>query len=138
MSVNITFIPIKPRGQMLNKATVLRALSAALTDTVAEGNRWIAEYPQAPPGQKYKRTGTLKRSWSMKPTTRRGDRLEAEVGSNGGMAPYNEDVQGEKQEAFFRRRGWRDVNGLVKLVQRELPVRAQRAIDRAAMEGGGR
>ncbi len=127
----IILIPIKPRGPIMDRAAVLKALSGALTDTAAEGLRFIAEYPPAVPESRYKRTGKLKGSWSMKPAERRGDRMTAEVGSNSRTAPYNRKVQGEQQDPFFRRRGWRNTDMLVKLIREQLPRRAQAAINRA-------
>jgi hypothetical protein len=132
----IQIVAIKPRTQLIPKAAVLRAITGALTDMAAEGTRFMAEYPPVQPGQRYVRTNTLKRSWSLKPATRVADRIEAAAGSAGNIAPYNRKVQGINQDPFFARRGWRDVDMLVERIRRQLRIRVQRAIDNAARHGG--
>lgn len=129
--MRITLIPIKPpKGGLLNRAKLMDGLTRAVRDMQAEGVRFMAEYPAAV--GRYKRTGTLKRSWSAKPVRRTSTRIEGEIGSNGNIAPYNGQVQGDAQEAFFRGRGWRSTKDLEALIRRQLPQRAQAEINRAA------
>lgn len=133
----VRLVPIKTTQPVLATAKMLSALTAAIRDTQAEGVRLMATYPPQRPGSRYKRTGTLKRSWSMGPVRHEGSALSGEILSNGGIAPYNDDVQGHVQDAFFAARGWVNVRELVKLVNKQLPVRAQRAIDKATKGGQG-
>lgn len=129
--MNVTLIPIRPpKGGVLNRAKLMDGLTRAVRDMQAEGVRFMAEYPAAV--GKYKRSGDLKKSWSAKPVTRTASRIEGEIGSNERIAPYNDQVQGEQQLAFFRGRGWRNVHDLDKLIRRQLPQRAQAEINRAA------
>lgn len=127
-----TFVPIKPRGSILSRAKVQQAFTRAIRDTQAEGVRLMATYPPAHADSHYRRTGTLKRSWHAAAVKRTGNTLEGEIGSQGQIAPYNRKVQGEDQEAFFAGRGWPGVDKLKKLVQRQLPLRCQAEIDKAA------
>lgn len=131
--MNVTIIPIRARGSLLNQFQLRSGVRRAVRDAVTEGQRYMAEYPPAAPQQRYKRTGTLKRSWSSE--VRESTNLVlGVVGSNSNVAPYNRDVQGPgaEQEQFFRRRGWRSVDDLVSKTERELPLRVQSEIDRAA------
>lgn len=127
----VKLIPIKVKHPVMDNARLLRELTGALVDMQAEGVRLMATYPPQRPNSRYRRTGTLKRSWSMPPVRRSGNALAAEIFSNGGIAPYNRKVQGVGQDPFFGQRGWVDVRALVKLVNKQLPQRVQRAFDRA-------
>jgi hypothetical protein len=127
-----TFVPIVPRAQLLDREAVIAALTGAVRDMQAEGLRWIAEYPPQRQPAHYRRTGTLKRSWSMPPVYMTGNMIAGEIGSNAGVAPYNDPVQGPAQTFFFADRAWRSVAQLQAKVEAEMPIRAQRAIDRAA------
>ena len=76
-----------------------------MRDTVANGNRFIARYPaQKLRKTRYRRTNTLKRSWSFR--VRQGGRdITGEVGSNSNIAPYNKYVQGRRPVRIFRQAG---------------------------------
>lgn len=132
----ITFTPILPKGALIDRAQLTQALTAAVRDTQAEGVRLMATYPPQASNSRYKRTGTLKRSWSAPPVVASGDTITGEIGSNGGMAPYNEQVEGQAQDAAFAARGWPAVPALVALVEKQLPLRAQAEINRVAAQGG--
>ncbi len=57
----------------------------------------------------YKRTNTLKRSWSRN-TRYLGSALVGEVASSGKIAPYNKWVRGSKtQSKLMKARGWKTV-----------------------------
>lgn len=86
---------------------------ALMRDTVANGNRFIARYPaQKLRKTRYRRTNTLKRSWSFRVQSR-GKDISGEVGSNSNIAPYNQWVQGRRrQRRIFRQAGWKNVNDL--------------------------
>lgn len=133
----IKLIAIKAKRPVIDTAAVMRELTGALRDMQAEGVRLMATYPPQRADSRYRRTGTLKRSWSMPPVRRQGSALAAEIFSNGGIAPYNRKVQGVAQDPFFGARGWVDVRALVKLVNKQLPVRVQRAMNRAVAKGMG-
>lgn len=107
-------------------------LKKAMTDTVSEGQRFIAEYPtQTLTYTGYKRTGTLKRSWSSKVGgTTRG--IEGIVGSNSNIAPYNRFVQGHpgtEQKDMFRRAKWRNTYLLGNAMQEDLEKNVQNVMD---------
>lgn len=114
--------PILPRGPLVNAQAVYAAAQRAMTNTVVEGARFMAEYPvQRLTKTKYRRTGTLKRSWSFK-VEAGATKIVGIVGSNAGIAPYNREVQGEsgEQKAMFRERGgWQNVDDLKKRMQEE-------------------
>ena len=124
------FKPRKP-GPLPSRSVIMAHLAGALRDVAAEGVRQMAEYPQAPPGQVYVRTGTLKRSWSFDKPRVEGNRITSEIGSNASIAPYNEQVQGERQKPFFRARNWRNIEDLQKVIDEKLPAAAQKAMDDA-------
>lgn len=85
-----------------------------MRDVTADGQRLIATYPpQRLRKTRYRRTGTLKRSWSRK-IRRRGNDLTGEVGSNSNIAPYNRYVQGQRPVKIFRRAGWKNVDDLAE------------------------
>ncbi len=90
-----------------------------MRDTVANGNRFIARYPaQKLRKTKYRRTNTLKRSWSFR--VRQGGRdITGEVGSNSNIAPYNKYVQGRRPVRIFRQAGWKNVQDLEERMVRE-------------------
>lgn len=126
--MNATIIPIRPSRPLFNKALFRAAVKRAMTDTVVEGVRYVRYYPPTAPDQKYRRTGNLGRSWSFV-VTQRGDRTEGVVGSNSNTAPYNREVQGGNPRPIFTRIGWRNVNDLAGLMERQLPIRVQAEID---------
>lgn len=81
-----------------------RALTAGHNDATALLLRELTTYPPQRSGSTYRRTGTLRRSWSRRIA---GSGLEqrAIVGSNSNMAPYNRAVQDEdEQRPQFRGR----------------------------------
>lgn len=128
-----TIIPIRARGPLMNAHQLRDALRRVMIDTVAEGKRFMAEYPPAAPGQRYKRTGTLKRSWSGRTVNSTNNKSEGIVGSNSGVAPYNSKVQGpEAEQGPYFRGLWQNVDDLVAKTKDELPRRVQAEIDRAA------
>lgn len=129
-------IPIRPKGRATSDQ-IIGALTQAVQETQVSGLRLMQTYPPAPATQEYVRTGTLRRSWHLPPVRVSPGRIEGEIASSGGIAPYNAQVQGEPgdQWAFFAGRGWQGVEKLRQLVERELPLRAQRAIDRLFGKG---
>lgn len=131
MALQMRLIPLLPPGGILNAAQVFTALHNGVRDQSAESVRFMSTYPPKPGKSRYRRTGTLRRSWSF--TVKSGNRrVEGSVNSNSGIAPYNEDVQGENQRPLFETLGWRNVKDLEKKVGREFVGRLERIVKRAA------
>lgn len=128
----IRIVAIKATGPVIPRSKMVDAMKRAVVNQQADGVRYMAEYPPQPPNSHYKRTGTLKRSWHAPPVQVQPGTISGEITSQGQIAPYNEKVQGESQEAFFAGRGWRGVEALVKRVQREFPKRVQAAVNQGA------
>ena len=82
-----------------------RAMRGAMNDATALLLRELQTYPAQRTGSTYKRTGTLRRSWSRE---LQGDGLALRgiVGSNANMAPYNRVVQDADQQAPIHRGLW--------------------------------
>lgn len=129
----ISLTIISPARPIADKVKLIAAIHMAVQDTVVEGQRFMANYPsQVLTKTHYKRTGTLKRSWHYE--VHSGMNIEEGiVGSNGGMAPYNIDVQGNiiDQMAMFRGAGWQNIDDLKEKINRELPVRLDNAVRKA-------
>lgn len=107
------------RADRFDTDGLLSEVRGALRDTVAEGNRFIARYPpQRLLKSGYRRTGTLKRSWSFKLSTL-GQSLTGEVGSNSRIAPYNKFVQGSPQVRIFRQAGWQNIDDLERKMEND-------------------
>ena len=82
-----------------------RALRAAMEDSTVLLLREQQTYPPAPAGSTYKRTNTLRRSWSRR-IYRDGTAIVGEVGSSGNTAPYNRYVQDQTMQATVHRGRW--------------------------------
>jgi hypothetical protein len=81
-------------------------LEGTINDVSALALRELKTYPDARPESKYIRTGTLMRSWSRQ-ITGSGLDMEAVVGSNGNMSPYNRYVQDQEEQAAIHAETWR-------------------------------
>lgn len=127
----IVVVPIGFPIKNINGIGIIRDLQKLMTNTVAEGNRFIAKYPpQRLTKSGYKRTNTLKRSWSFR-VRNEGRRIVGTVGSNSNIAPYNKFVQGKTQRRLFRGAGWRNVNSLEARMTRQLITGANVIMERA-------
>ncbi len=124
----IKLVAIRRGKRLPNRATIITALTKDIQNATAEGNRALAEYPTKPPGSTYRRTNTLKRSWSMAPVTISGNNLQGAVRSNSNIAPYNRDVQGKLQEPLFFTLGWLDVVTEAKRMQSDLIKRTRQTM----------
>ena len=82
-----------------------RALRAAMEDSTVLLLREQQTYPPQRTGSTYKRTNTLRRSWSRR-IYRDGSGIVGEVGSSGNTAPYNRYVQDQTQQATIHRGRW--------------------------------
>lgn len=82
-----------------------RAMRGSMNDATALLLRDLQTYPPQRTGSTYKRTGTLRRSWSREIL---GDGLAMRgiVGSNENMAPYNRAVQDADRQAPIHRGLW--------------------------------
>ncbi len=134
MPVTIRVVPITTDRAIVNTKALFTGLVKAVNDTNAEGKRFIAKYPpQRLTATGYRRTGTLKRSWSAK-TDVSSSRIVGLVGSNGNIAPYNITVQGSKkakqQRELFGDAGWQGIDELVELMDDEFVKRTARVFDR--------
>lgn len=94
-----------------------RKIAGAVRQVVAAGQRFVASYPpQRLTASGYRRTGTLRRSWSSKVDVTFGG-ISGTVGSNANIAPYNVFVQGSPQKSIFRTAGWKGVDDLAGFLQ---------------------
>lgn len=120
--------PIGGDKPLFDVEKMLSQLERDFTDLTSEGVRKMATYPVQRAGSRYRRTGTLGRSWSATPTTRSGDKIEAVIGSNSNIAPYNRDVEGDDQLPLFQALGWQNTNDLMRSLQAKVPLVIQRAL----------
>ncbi len=97
--------PIVPKQPPWQIRQLTKALTAEMDTFVLDGWRWASEY-QPPASELYRRTNTLKRSWSRK-VYWKGGVLYGEVRSSGKIAPYNRYVRGEEQARRMKARGWK-------------------------------
>ena len=90
--------------------------------------RRMAEYPNAPSGSTYVRTGTLGRTWTSKITEHAGG-LEGRVGNRTIYGPW---VQSQRfQTALHRRTGWTTDEMAIRELEREIVADFERAIQEA-------
>lgn|SRR5574343_480039 len=126
---------IKPKKPLIDLAKFRPGLKTALRDIQLDGTRFMADYPdQVLTKTGYIRTGTLKRSWlQAKPVKDLGTSMEAEIGSNANMAPYNRFVEGDKeyQGPMFRNAGWQNVDDLIDLAETRMKDDIQKVIREA-------
>lgn len=131
MAVNFKIRPIIPKRPIIDILILNRQLQKDMRNTVADGQRFIARYPpQRLTRSGYRRTGTLKRSWSGKTTVSRS-RIVGTVGSNANIAPYNKYVQGppRTQVRRFKRAGWQGQRSLAKLMATQLSKRVNKTMN---------
>ena len=82
-----------------------RALRAGMEDSTVLLLREQQTYPPQRTGSTYKRTNTLRRSWSRR-IRQEGSGIVGEVGSSGNTAPYNRYVQDQTMQATVHRGRW--------------------------------
>lgn len=106
MEVTIEIDDVSVR-QMLTRAPaqINRATRRAMTDATVWLLRQMRTYPPARRASAYKRTGTLRRSWSRR-IEGSGVGTVGIVGSNGYMAPYNRRVQDAELQARVHQGRW--------------------------------
>ena len=132
MVTQLRIIPITTEGRgRLDVMKLTRDLKAAMVSTTANGQRFIARYPsQRLTKSGYRRTGTLKRSWSssVKVSSRQ---IVGIVGSNSNIAPYNKYVQGRPSDVvkIFPQAGWKGVDDLSKKLENELDKRVESILE---------
>lgn len=120
--------PIGGDGRLFDVERMLTQVAGDFTDLGAEGVRKMATYPAQRSRSRYRRTGTLMRSWSATRVTRSSDRVELTIGSNSNTAPYNREVEGEDQLPLFRSLGWQTVHDLQRDLAAKLPALLERAL----------
>lgn len=106
MQVEIEIQDVEVR-QMLTRAPrqIERATRLAMGDALRHLLRQMKMYPPQRRGSTYKRTNTLKDSWSSR-IDGRGAALTGIVGSNSNTAPYNRLVQDATRQAGVHRGRW--------------------------------
>lgn len=95
------------------------AMRAAMTDATVLLLRDLRTYPPQRVGSAYKRTDTLKGSWS-RDVQGSGTELVGRIASNGESAPYNIYVQDADQQARVHRGLW--TNTVQAVAQRSAPA----------------
>lgn len=113
--VTISIDDSAPRRMLAGAPKAMnRAMRAASNDATALLLRELKTYPPQRSGSTYKRTGTLRRSWSRS-IEGEGLQMRAVVGSNSNMAPYNRAVQDEdRQRSIFRGRWTNTAQNVVR------------------------
>jgi hypothetical protein len=108
------FEPIKATGRLINVDKLNTALERQMRSLTADLQRRCANYEAPPSPARYKRTNTLKKSWSRK-TYYKAGMLVGEVMSSGQVAPYNVYVRGEEgqQAKAMAARGWQSVDEIM-------------------------
>ncbi len=95
-------------------------VGVALRGAVEDGTTYvlykIRRYPPQRPGSSYRRTNTLKRSWSRR-IEGRGLEIRGIVASNGAMAPYNRTVQSRPHQARVHRGRWHTAQSVSEAAQ---------------------
>lgn len=110
----ISYRPIVPKGILPRRLARLYGEFALLMgDLATQCHDELATYPPQRAGTKYRRTGTLGRSWSHR-VLLKSDRIEAVVGSQGQIAPYNVFVQGPNRRPVFGVIGWKTPKEVLK------------------------
>lgn len=98
---------ITPKGRPGRKMRDLqRQLVGMMGGFVVTCQGDLQVYPPQRATTKYRRTGTLGRSWSHS-VKQKPDAIEGIVGSQGQIAPYNVNVQGQRQKASAKAAGWK-------------------------------
>ncbi len=128
----IRIIPIRAVGAQVDVASLKREIVSVLRGVVADGQRFVASYPsQTLKATGYRRTGTLRRSWSSKVDVTFTS-ITGTVGSNSNIAPYNVFVQGAPQKPIFRTAGWKGVDDLGDFLQDRTAAAVDRIVAKLA------
>ena len=127
--MQIQMVPIGKDVKLGDMPKLFASINSAVRDQVAEGVRYMTEYPPLPAGITDRRTGTLRRSWFFEVKSGSGT-IEGTVNSNSAIAPYNKDVQGDNQLEVFGRIGWRDTNMLSRIIDNQFINRVKAIMDK--------
>lgn len=106
-------------------------LTGLMDDFVVKQQEELQVYPPQMGDVDYVRTGTLARSWQHR-VQRRPDAIVGEVASQGQIAPYNIFVQGPRQVAWARARGWKTPKQVMDKAWPRFARKAQAVLNRAA------
>lgn len=105
--ITITIDDSEVRDMLLRTPQALRRATAnAMQDSTIYLLRQMKTYPSARAQSSYRRTGTLRRSWSRRITSISPTRISGIVGSNRNMAAYNRYVQDSEMQARIHRGLW--------------------------------
>ncbi len=114
MEISITVEDRQARALLdRTPAQIDRALRAAMTDATVYLLNQMRTYPPQRPGSAYKRTNTLKGSWSRRIEGRGLDTV-GHVESNGNAAPYNRLVQDRTRQATVHRGRWQTAQAVAE------------------------
>lgn len=114
MEVEITFEDHQVRAlldQMPSRIDY--ALRGAVTDATVYLLNQMRTYPPQRPGSAYRRTNTLKGSWSRRIEGTGAD-ITGIVESNGNAAPYNRRVQDREMQARVHQGRWQTAQGVAE------------------------
>ncbi len=129
MALTVRTIPIGDDWNLGDPRKLFTALYNAIRDQVAEGVRFMSKYPPKL-NPNWRRTGTLRRSWSFSVKSG-GNRIEGEIKSAHNIAPYNERVQGIEQMEPWQSIGWRNVDDLLKQIDKDFLKRVDKELEKA-------
>jgi len=90
------------------------AIEGTLNDGASYSLALLKRYPPTRPQQRYRRTGTLGRSWSVRPITRTSSGWRIIIGSNGNIAPYNRYVQDRELQARIHAGRWQTAQDIAE------------------------
>lgn len=99
---------LRSRPERINRALWLGA-----TDATIYVEKQLRTYPTERSGSHYKRTGTLRRSWS-RTVTGTGTDVVGRVSSSGNIAPYNREVQDQAWQARIHQDLWPTAQGVLR------------------------
>lgn len=138
LSASVTFVG--NRGPLLSHKKITDSNVEAAFEAAVRVRTFIQYYPPTTT-TRYRRTGNLGRSWRAE-IKKGGDGVVATVfsantpgrendegGYTKGVGDYNHYVQGENQQAQFKRRGWRTVVQAQLLIERQFAAMVQKRLD---------
>jgi hypothetical protein len=96
----------------MKRVDVLETVRPSMERSLFRLQAAMADYPPAPAGSWYRRTGTLGRKWTTTPVQRTPDGLSGSIGNNVEYGPL---VQSRRfQTRRHRRTGWQTAEDVVE------------------------
>lgn len=131
MSYGVEITGIDDLLKRLDAAGDTRSLKGAMSSVALSLSTKLKQYPPAPAGSTYRRTGTLRHRWTWAVDD---DGSEAVIGNSTPYAPY---VQGRDNQTWYHRRtGWLTAEHLLDAKKNDI-VTILRAFIQKALEGRG-